>query len=119
MVATQQQIDAILSAAQSLFMLLPISGLVAMAEGKPTLLKGPRAVIVVAATIAFSLLVVMFYISDNDLGVGLASTNLTLRVIEGVRVGQLHFRALAAAKTKEREHTFTAVTQKTPAGSDI
>ena len=103
MVATQQQTDALLSTAQSLFMLLPLSGLVAMAQGTPTLLAGPRATIVVAATVAFALLIVMFHINDNNLGVGLASANFGLRVIEAVRVAQLHFRATAAAKTKRKQ----------------
>jgi hypothetical protein len=113
---TQQQVDALLSAAQSLFMLLPLSGLVAMAEGNPTKLKGPRAVIVVAATIAFGLLVIMFYISDNDLGVGLASGNFGLRVIEAVRVAQLHFRASSTAHAVKKEGTEQAYA--TPGGAD-
>jgi hypothetical protein len=97
------QIDALLTAAQSLFMLLPLSGLVAMSAGKPQLLQGPRAVIVVAATLAFALLVVMFHVSGSYLGVGLASGNLGLRIIEAVRVAQVHFRASTPAEQKKEQ----------------
>jgi hypothetical protein len=94
--------EALLSAAQGLFMLLPITGLVHMSGGKGVLLTPPKCVIVVSAITAFSILVIMFYLENSDLGVGLCVGNLVLRIMEALRVGQLHLRAAAAQGKGEK-----------------
>ena len=51
--------------------------------------------IVTCAIVAFAVLVLMFYVEKNALGVGLCVANLSLRVIEASRMIQLHLRKVA------------------------
>lgn len=53
-----------------------------------------------SATIAFTILVAMFYIAKNWLGVGLCAANLGLRLIESTRAVHLsaRFRAQDASE---------------------
>ena len=50
--------------------------------------------IVTSAIVAFAVLVVMFYLEKNELGVRLCVSNLCMRLIEAMRVAQLHYRVL-------------------------
>ena len=82
----------LLTAAQILFMLLPLCALFAMRSGTPVAANGPRIVSAAAAMTAFALLVAMFYQAASLLGVTLCGANLGLRLVEAVRLAQLHRR---------------------------
>ena len=84
--------DKLLTAAQVLFMLLPLCSLYAKREGKPALPHRPVCVAMFSAIAAFSILVAMFELADHALGVYLCGANLLLRLIEAVRVAQLACR---------------------------
>ena len=60
--------DVLLTAAQSLFMVLPVTGLYLAREGKPTPVHAPKVIMMSAAITAFTLLVIMFSLSTKSLG---------------------------------------------------
>lgn len=88
----------LLTAAQSLFMILPLCGLYVARGGQAAACPAPKLVIIVSAITAFALLVVMFYIDDNALGFALCVSNLGLRFVEAARVAQLHARSARRAR---------------------
>jgi hypothetical protein len=90
--------DSLLTAAQLLFCILPLSSLFVMRTGAPMELHAPRVTAMVSASVAFALLVTMFALSGHALGVYLCSTNLVLRLIEALRYAQLCCRSKRSKK---------------------
>ena len=95
---------ATVTVAQSLFMLLPITGMVVMRKGTPSPVHAPKVVIMLASCTAFSVLVTMFYLVKNWIGVGLCAANLGLRLIEATRYLQLVFRHRSAQNDQPAQY---------------
>tara|TARA_B110001452_G_scaffold206178_1_gene176256 strand:+ start:233 stop:535 length:303 start_codon:yes stop_codon:yes gene_type:complete len=91
-------VPILLTAAQTLFMILPLVGLFVARGGQPTACHPPKLVIVVSAITAFALLIVMFCLDGDALGLALCAANLGLRLLEAARVAQLHGRSVRNAR---------------------
>jgi hypothetical protein len=77
---------------QSLFMVLPLTGLYSMRVGSPARMTWIKGINHSVATLGFVTLIVMFAMKGAWLGVKLCSANLGLRLVEWSRILQLHFR---------------------------
>lgn len=75
----------LLTAAQTLFLVIPLSSLWSMRTGAPLLLSTTHTVSRLSAIVAFALLVLMFALEEHGLGAVLCSTNLALRVLDMLR----------------------------------
>ena len=107
--------DALLIAAQTLFCLLPLISLLVRRAGVPAPVHTTQLLAMSASLLAFALLVAMFillekpvslYLQDQwrgalftaaahfpttfaQVGIAMCSLNLTLRVVEAIRIAQL------------------------------
>jgi hypothetical protein len=91
-VDTDDMAQLLLVVAQSLFMLLPIAGINGMVAGIPAQLTTAKCTTHAVASLGFVTLIAMFSVKGAALGVKLCSINLFLRMIENVRIYQLHLR---------------------------
>jgi hypothetical protein len=86
----------LLTVCQTFFMVLPIGGLYSMREGNPTIATFLKCASQFIAFAGFILLLTMFTLKGSDLGIKVCSINLVLRLLENLRIGQLHFRCTDA-----------------------
>jgi hypothetical protein len=86
----------LLTVCQTFFMVLPIGGLYSMREGNPTIATFLKCANHFFAFSGFILLLTMFTLKESDLGIKLCSINLVLRLLENLRIGQLHLRCTDA-----------------------
>jgi hypothetical protein len=81
---------------QTFFMVLPLTGFWSMHAGRPSPISWIKGINHSVATLGFITLIVMFSMKGAWLGVRLCSINLGLRLLEWVRILQLHFKKDAA-----------------------
>ena len=96
--------DALFVAAQSLFVVLPLSSLYSKRAGHPSRLQPPQVLAMLCGMLAFAILIIKFALDASSLCLWPCVVNLLVRVVEAGRAFALHCRADSSACASAVDH---------------